>query len=190
MRAKPALILVGISAILGWALISWSSAQLSDQEACEPFHAEGPSLKCFSCHGPHPSPRVKEVDLSRFTVPPHLSSEGPALTCAECHTYPEELESVTPNSCVGCHERGGYSLKAALSALAEEGHPDVLSFVNTVPDDCFMCHQGELRLGPRLHRRHLIESQMFTLHFQSSCSRCHVVGEDGEATIVSQPLKR
>jgi hypothetical protein len=40
-----------------------------------------------------------------------------------------------------------------------------------------------------LHQRHLFESQKFVLHFQRGCMRCHLLGENGEPTIESQPLE-
>jgi len=188
MRSKSSWLgLLGVLAVLGGVLISLSLEEQS------PPHGEAPSLQCFSCHGPHPPRNAEEIDLSRFALPPHAPSPEvppqPGLTCSDCHSYPEELEEINENSCVGCHSRGGYPIEEALGALIEEGHPDVLAMITIVPMDCFSCHQGSLALGPRLHRRHLFESEKFMLHFETGCVRCHLIGEDGKPTIESYPLK-
>jgi len=179
--------LVLVLAALSGTLVSWSGTL---QQGGEDPHARGPSLECLSCHGPHPPRNAEEIDLARFAVPPHVPYEAPGLTCASCHTYSEELEELSPNGCVGCHGRGGYPLTDALKALTEEvGHPDVISFIDSAPDDCTMCHTGgDMALGPLLHRRHLFESEKFMIHFEVGCNRCHLIREDGKPSLISQPL--
>ncbi|MFQ6067553.1 MAG: hypothetical protein ACE5K3_09795 [bacterium] len=142
-----------------------------------------PSLECFSCHGPHPPRSAEEIDLANFAISPH--ARGPELTCSHCHEYPEEVEELDPNGCTGCHRRGGYPIKTALEALIKAGHPDVIPMIKTVPENCLSCHQKNL--GPLLHRRHLLESPKFVLHFQTGCLRCHSLKESGETVIKSQP---
>jgi len=173
-------------------LIAFGGVWISQsQPPADGPHAQAPSAACFSCHGPHPPRSADEVDWAAFTVPRHLPDQGPALTCAQCHTYPAELEELSPNGCVGCHGRGGYPLQAALESLREEvGHPDVLGFIDSAPDDCLMCHRGgDMALGPRLHRRHFLGSEKFLLHFQTGCVRCHRFDESGEPSVPSQPLR-
>jgi hypothetical protein len=186
LSAIAALVLV--LAALSGTLVSWSGTL---QQGGEDPHARGPSLECLSCHGPHPPQNAEEIDLARFAVPPHVPYEAPGLTCASCHTYPEELEELSPNGCVGCHSRGGYPLAEALQALTEEvGHPDVISLIDSAPDDCAMCHRGgEMALGRLLHRRHFLGSERFLLHFETGCVRCHSFDEAGTPTVESQPLK-
>jgi len=181
---------IGIGA--GIALVAFGGVWISQsQQSPDEPHAQAPSIACFRCHGAHPPRSAEEVDLATFTVPPHLPDRGPALTCAQCHAYPAELEELNPNGCVGCHSRGGYPLEEALKALSEDaGHPDVLDFIDSAPDDCMMCHRmKDMDLGPRLHRRHSLGSDTFVLHFQSGCMRCHSFDEDGKSRIESQPLR-
>jgi len=178
---KIKLIILGAIAALG---LSYLGTSLAPDEAPAPPHGEAPALDCFSCHGPHPPKSAEEINLANFAIPPH--ARGPELACSRCHNYAEELEGVSPNSCRGCHERGGYPLKAALEALIAAGHPDVIPAMEVIPDDCRWCH-GE-GLGPPLHRRHLLTSRKFLLHFQRGCVRCHLLGEDGGVTVESQPF--
>lgn len=165
---------------LGWFLVS-----LSMEDASDSHHEKPPSLECFSCHGPHPPRSAEEINLAGFTIPPH--ARGPELTCSNCHEYPEDMAEINPNSCVGCHERGGYPVRAALEALIETGHPSVTPMIKAVPTDCLLCHQENL--GPLLHKRHLLESQKFVLHFQTGCVRCHLLEESGEVKFESYPLE-
>jgi len=185
MRIK--LIILGAIAALG---LSYLGISLATEEAPTDQHGEAPSLDCFACHGPHPPRNAEEVNLADFAIP---SAHGPGLepppvatlSCSQCHEYSAELEELNPNSCRGCHERGGYPVRAALETLIEAGHPDVIPAMEVIPDDCRWCHRD---LGGALHRRHLIESPKFLLHFQRGCVRCHLLGEDGEVTVVSQPF--
>ena len=188
LRYHKRLIILGIMIALGLGYLGISLS--TEESSTAPPHGEAPSLDCFGCHGPHPPKDAGEIGSADFEIPSHAPSLEPppevALTCSQCHEYPAELEEVTPNSCLGCHERGGYSVKAALEALIEAGHPDVISAMGTVPDDCRWCHRD---LGQVLHRRHLFESPIFVPHFQTGCTRCHLLGEDGEPTIESQPFE-
>lgn len=187
MRARW-IILVGITLLgLGYFLVSSSM-----EEAPASQHGEAPSLDCFNCHGPHPPESAWEINLPSFELPPHGLSldpppEEPILTCSDCHEYPEDIAGISPNSCVGCHARGGYSVKAALEALIEAGHPDVISMIKTVPSDCLLCHQENL--GPLMHQRHLFESPRFVIHFHDGCVRCHPLEENGESRIENHPLE-
>lgn len=187
MRTR--MILLGTLAVLSGVLLS-----LGEEPPAS--HGTAPSLECFSCHGAHPPRSAAEINLAEFEVPPphdvppglEPPVSGPGLDCAQCHQYAEEVNAIPPNSCVGCHERGGFSIASALGRLVEEvGHPNVIPFVKEVPGDCALCHRENL--GPNVHRRHLFARPTFVLHFQTGCTRCHVVEESGEVTLESYPLK-
>lgn len=179
------------SALIGVLLIGSGSVESAlDGEPPAP-HGEGPSLECFKCHGPHPARDADAIELSRFRIPVHDADTGPKLTCAGCHDYPAAWDDdLSPDGCVGCHDRSGYRLAAALAELTAQGHPDVLRSMLRVPENCLMCHHGELALGPPLHRLH-VASETYATHFGATgCRRCHVVDAEGKTGFASQRIDR
>ena len=81
--------------------------------------------------------------------------------------------------CVSCHA-GELSLNLLMKKF--EVHPPVEMMVNTVPDDCLMCHAAgsELALSKIAHKAHLATDSGM------NCTSCHAMNaETGEATVKS-----
>jgi len=86
-----------------------------------------------------------------------------------------------PNGCTDCHRLAGegrdYRLNVSLKEM--EDHPDITMIVNTLPQDCAMCHQkgsdaGELSMV--LHKAHYHDPKVenhFIEYYQGECLNCH-----------------
>ena len=97
------------------------------------------------------------------------------------------VEDVNVSGCVDCHykesDETDYRLSTSLGELVEEGkHPDVSAMVNTIPDDCVMCHSEQMAegmgtepLGPMMHKIHLVggADNYFITGFEGQCTHCH-----------------
>ena len=102
------------------------------------------------------------------------------------------VDDINTNGCVDCHrkvsEDSDYRISTYIKELAEEGnHPDVTAMINTVPDDCLVCHgettaegMGTDPLAPILHRMHLVGmgENDFITGSQGQCTHCHALNKD------------
>ena len=81
--------------------------------------------------------------------------------------------------CVSCHA-GPMAINELLTAKVPN-HPDVGAMVNTIPDDCAMCHakDSEMALMALIHPR----------HEGVDCQNCHVVDENNMPTGVKSGAK-
>ena len=95
------------------------------------------------------------------------------------------------NGCVDCQrttEDSDHRISSYIKRLAEEErHPDVTAMVNTVPDDCLVCHaettaegMGTEPLASLLHKVHLLgaEENHFITGYQGQCTHCHALDQD------------
>ncbi len=108
--------------------------------------------------------------------------EIPGITADDAHV----------NGCVDCHRKASedsdYRISTYIKELAGEGkHPDVTAMVNTIPDDCLVCHgettaegMGTDPLARILHRIHLVgaEENHFVTGYQGQCTHCHALDKD------------
>jgi hypothetical protein len=102
------------------------------------------------------------------------------------------VDDVKVSGCVDCHykesDERDYRLSTSLGELVEEGkHPDVSAMVNTIPDDCVMCHSEQMAegmgtepLGPMMHKIHLVggAENHFIAGYQGQCTHCHGFNEE------------
>jgi hypothetical protein len=110
------------------------------------------------------------------------------------------VEDPKPSGCVDCHrkvnEERDYRLTSYIKELVEkEEHPDVVAAVNTIPDDCLMCHSktaakgiGTEPFATLLHKVHLVggEENHFITIYQGECTLCHALNpQTGEWRIKS-----
>jgi len=118
------------------------------------------------------------------------------------------VEDPKPNGCVDCHrkvsEERDYRLTRYIEKLAkEEEHPDVVAAINTIPNDCTMCHSesaaenmGTEPFATLLHKLHLVggKENHFITHYQGKCTYCHALnmetgsGKLNLARLISNPF--
>lgn len=99
------------------------------------------------------------------------------------------VDDVKADGCVDCHykesDEKDYRLSTSLKELSEQGkHPDVSAMVNTIPDDCVMCHSEQMAegmgteaLGPMMHKIHLVggADNYFITGYEGQCTHCHAL---------------
>lgn len=110
------------------------------------------------------------------------------------------VDDVKVNGCVDCHYKDSadsdHRLSTTLKELSEQGkHSDVSAMVNTIPNDCLMCHSEQMAegmgtepLGLMMHKMHLVGNteNHFITGYQGQCTHCHAFEEEtGEFTIKS-----
>lgn len=101
-------------------------------------------------------------------------------------------EDQHPNGCVDCHKISGdsdYRLNVSLREVA--GHPAIDSIVNTLPDDCMMCHGSyAAKLNTITHTSHYAnpEENHFVAYYGGQCLECHSIDVDtGKTDVKSGP---
>ncbi len=82
-----------------------------------------------------------------------------------------------PNGCVDCH-KGDISIPAVTNKI--ENHPPVDKITKTVPDDCFMCHKEDTKVGVlnvATHKQHFSnpEKNEFITKYKGDCLNCHTL---------------
>ncbi len=86
-------------------------------------------------------------------------------------------EDQHPQGCVDCHTQsssGDHRLNVALKEVS--GHPAIDSIVNTVPNDCMMCHGSyAAKLNTITHTAHYKnpEENHFVGYYAGQCLECH-----------------
>lgn len=101
-------------------------------------------------------------------------------------------EDKHPQGCVDCHNNEGdndYRLNVSLKEVAD--HPAIDSIVNTVPDDCNMCHGSYAsKLNTITHTAHYAnpDENSFVAYYNGQCLECHTINTaTGETGIKSGP---
>jgi Ni,Fe-hydrogenase I cytochrome b subunit/nitrate/TMAO reductase-like tetraheme cytochrome c subunit len=133
---------------------------------CGAAEEEPDAAACLECHGDEgmeaSDGRSLHVDASAFDASPHG-----VLGCTVCHTdateipHAEELTSVGPEPCAGCHEEVVTEYRTSVHGRGREGRDPIAG--------CQDCH-GDLH---RLVSHDAPGSPMHWSKLAASCARCH-----------------
>jgi hypothetical protein len=104
-------------------------------------------------------------------------------------------EDKHPKGCVDCHvdAGGGKANRLNVELKKVKDHPDVGAMMNTLPQDCFMCHKeggAASAINMITHKQHYANptKNSFVSEYGGSCLTCHKVDLDtGEVTIKNGP---
>ena len=99
------------------------------------------------------------------------------------------------NGCVDCHVDAGGGNDTRMNVVLKgfPDHPDVGVIMNTLPDDCYMCHKeggAESPITRITHQQHFESpgDNDFITKYEGSCLACHSVDiNTGEVTVKSGP---
>jgi len=101
-------------------------------------------------------------------------------------------EDQHPQGCVDCHrESDSRDSRLNVSLRKVAGHPPIDTIVNTVPDDCNMCHGSYASpLNTITHTAHYAntEENHFVSSYKGQCLECHSIDTStGKTGVKSGP---
>lgn len=104
------------------------------------------------------------------------------------------VEDKYGNGCVDCHvDEGGNDRRISVVLKSFPEHPDVGVIMNTLPDDCYMCHKvggAEAPINQITHKQHFENpgDNEFITKYEGTCLACHTVDlNTGKVTAKSGP---